>query len=102
MAALGRSPTSARFRDLDSRYGGTDRRGYGCTDVEVPSDEARMRPADSEVERLFAGVEKARKLFGWLPAHGAREGFARGIAKTAEWFQDPTNLSIYKASKYNL
>jgi dTDP-glucose 4,6-dehydratase len=58
-------------------------------EIEIILDEQRMRPVDSEVERLFAGVEKARLLFGWAPEHGGRQGFARGILKTAEWFKNP-------------
>jgi dTDP-glucose 4,6-dehydratase len=71
-------------------------------EIEIVSDEERMRPADSEVERLYAGVDKARRLFGWAPEHGGRDGFAKGIAKTAEWFQDPTNLAAYKTGQYNV
>jgi NAD dependent epimerase/dehydratase len=71
-------------------------------EIEIVSDEERMRPADSEVERLFAGVDKARGLFGWAPDHGGRDGFARGIARTAEWFQTPGNLARYKTGEYNL
>ena len=71
-------------------------------EIEIVSDEERFRPADSEVERLYAGVDKARRLFGWAPEHGGRGGFAKGIAKTAEWFQDPTNLAGYKTGQYNV
>lgn len=71
-------------------------------DIEIVSDEKRMRPADSEVERLFAGVDKARRLFGWAPEHGGREGFSKGIAKTVEWFRDPENLAVYKVGQYNV
>ena len=71
-------------------------------DIETVADQQRMRPADSEVERLFAGVEKARRLFGWAPEYGGREGFARGILKTAEWFQNPENLNSYKTKGYNV
>lgn len=71
-------------------------------EIEIVSDKQRLRPADSEVERLFAGVDKARSLFGWAPKHGGREGFAEGIFKTAEWFQDSTNLALYKIGQYNV
>lgn len=71
-------------------------------EIEIVSDEERFRPADSEVERLYAGVDKARRLFGWAPEHGGRDGFAKGIAKTAEWFQDLTNLAAYKTGQYNV
>lgn len=70
--------------------------------IDIVSDQQRMRPADSEVERLFAGVEKARRLFGWAPQYGGREGFGEGILKTVEWFQDPKNLTKYKTGQYNI
>lgn len=71
-------------------------------EVEVSSDEKRMRPVTSEVERLFAGVTAAEQLFGWAPDHSGREGFKRGLAKTAAWFQDPANLAAYKTGQYNI
>lgn len=71
-------------------------------EIKIKSHEERLRPADSEVERLYAGVEKARRLFDWAPEHGGLEGFAKGIANTVNWFQDPTNLSAYKTDQYNL
>ncbi|MPQ95259.1 NAD-dependent 4,6-dehydratase LegB [Thioclava sp. JE_KL1] len=71
-------------------------------EIEIVSDQERMRPADSEVERLYAGVDKARRLFDWAPEHGGRDGFAKGIAKTAEWFQKPVNLAAYKTGQYNV
>ena len=71
-------------------------------EVEVVADNARMRPAASEVERLFAGTDEAVRLFGWNPEHGGREGFKRGLARTAEWFCDPANLAVYKTGRYNI
>lgn len=71
-------------------------------DVEVISDEARLRPANSEVERLWADNSKARALFGWEPAYGGRDGLKRGLAETAEWFRDPENLARYKIDRYNI
>lgn len=71
-------------------------------ELEIELDEARLRPAQSEVERLFAGVALAKELFGWEPAYGGREGFTRGLAETAEWFLDPANLAAYKHGEYNV
>lgn len=71
-------------------------------DVEVLTDEARIRPENSEVQRLWADNSKARELFGWTPAYGGREGFKRGLAETADWFSQPANLSGYKINIYNL
>ena len=72
-----------------------------AVDVEIVADEARMRPEASEVDRLFAGTEAAQRLFGWAPEHGGTDGFAKGLAETAEWFQDPANLAAYKMDRYN-
>jgi len=71
-------------------------------EIEIISDEARLRPENSEVERLWADNTKAKQLFGWQPAYGGREGFKRGLAETAEWFQDSANLVSYKADRYNI
>jgi len=71
-------------------------------EIEIITDEARLRPIDSEVERLLADNTKAKQLFGWVPAYGDREGFKRGIAETAEWFQKSGNLSSYKTDVYNI
>jgi NAD dependent epimerase/dehydratase len=70
--------------------------------IDVITDEARLRPADSEVERLWADNAKAKQLFDWQPAYGGREGFKRGIAETAEWFEHSGNLRSYKADVYNV
>ena len=72
------------------------------TEIEIITEEARLRPENSEVERLWADNEKARQLFGWQPSYGGREGFKRGLAETAEWFIQPENLRGYKPDIYNL
>lgn len=71
-------------------------------EIEIITDEARLRPADSEVERLWADNTKAKQLFGWQPSYGGQEGFKRGIAETVEWFQKSDNLSSYKTDAYNI
>jgi dTDP-glucose 4,6-dehydratase len=71
-------------------------------DIELVTDEVRFRPANSEVERLWADNAKARNLFGWEPAYAGREGFKRGLAETATWFGLPENLARYKSDVYNL
>ena len=71
-------------------------------DVEIVSDEQRIRPAGSEVERLWADNTKARKLTGWTPEYGGLNGFERGLRTTVEWFTKPENLVRYKAGLYNI
>ena len=71
-------------------------------EVEVVTDEARIRPENSEVQRLWADNSKARELFGWQPTYTGREGFKRGLAETAAWFKQPANLGGYKTNIYNV
>lgn len=71
-------------------------------DVEIVTDEARLRPKNSEVERLWADNTKARQLFGWQPRYGGREGLTRGLTETVQWFAQPDHLSRYKMNTYNL
>jgi dTDP-glucose 4,6-dehydratase len=72
------------------------------TEVEIVTDEVRLRPEASEVERLWADNTKAKQFFGWQPQYGALAGFKRGLEKTAEWFVIPDNLRGYKTDIYNL
>ena len=70
--------------------------------IEITADIERMRPAKSEVERLWADNSKAKKLFGWSPAFAGRDGLARGIQETISWFAQPENLRHYKSDVYNV
>ncbi len=72
------------------------------TEVEITLDERRLRPAKSEVDRLWCDDAKARTLFGWAPEYAGRTGLRRGLAETAKWFADPENLRSYKPHEYNL
>jgi len=70
--------------------------------VSIEIDSQRMRPKDSEVERLFASYDKANQLMQWRPAHGGLDGFKRGLRKTIDWFTKPENLASYKSDIYNI
>lgn len=72
------------------------------TEIEIITEEARLRPGNSEVERLWADNTKAYEILGWSPQYAGREGFIRGIAETVEWFANPENLLGYKADIYNI
>jgi NAD dependent epimerase/dehydratase len=71
-------------------------------EVEIVTDEQRLRPENSEVERLWAANEKAHMLFGWQPTYCALDGFKRGLTETVQWFTQIDNLRQYKANIYNL
>lgn len=70
--------------------------------IEIISDEARMRPENSEVERLWADNTKAKELFGWQPEFSGEDGFKQGLDETIDWFTQPNNLREYKSGIYNL
>jgi len=70
--------------------------------IEIESDEARLRPDKSEVERLWADNSKAKNLTGWEPLYAGKDGLKRGLAETVEWFINSENLKKYKADIYNV
>ena len=71
-------------------------------DIQISSDEQRLRPKDSEVERLWADNSKAKNLFSWQPEFAGLEGLNRGLLKTIEWFLEPTHTAMYKAGRYTI
>ena len=64
--------------------------------AKIVSEEQRMRPENSEVERLLCNADQARKLLGWQPGVSLEEGLER----TIEWVR--ANLSRYKTALYNV
>ena len=73
-----------------------------CVDIEISSNEDRLRPINSEVERLWADNSKALELFNWQPQYAGVEGLRCGLQKTVKWFSEAENLNFYKVADYNL
>jgi NAD dependent epimerase/dehydratase len=71
-------------------------------DIEILTDEARLRPTRSEVDRLWADNSKARELLGWAPYYDGPDGLKRGLTETVDWFVNVDNLRGYKAGTYNI
>ena len=71
-------------------------------EVEFTSDEQRLRPAGSEVERLWADNTLARELVGWTPEFPGLDGLRQGLRNTIDWFGVTENLRRYKAGLYNI
>ncbi len=71
-------------------------------DVEFASDDQRLRPAGSEVERLWADNTRAGELAGWTPEYAGLDGLRRGLRETIDWFSISDNLRRYKAGIYNV
>lgn len=70
--------------------------------IEVETDEKRLRPQKSEVNRLLADHCKAKLLTDWMPQYSGHEGLIAGLRETVLWFTEPANLTQYKAGRYTL
>jgi nucleoside-diphosphate-sugar epimerase len=64
----------------------------------IVTDEARLRPKASEVERLLGANQKINELTGWQP----RYNLADGIAETITWFRESPAARGYKHDVYNV
>jgi NAD dependent epimerase/dehydratase len=64
--------------------------------VELALDPERVRPPDSEVERLVADATNARILLGWEPS----VDFDEGLRRTLEWIGGA--LDVYEPAFYNV
>ena len=72
------------------------------TELTIETDDQRLRPEKSEVERLWADNRKASELLGWQPVYGGNDGFRRGLEETVAWFRKPSHLAGYKPDLYTL
>ncbi len=70
--------------------------------ISIAQDGDRLRPANSEVERLWADNSKAKEILNWKPRFAGRDGLKSGLEETIAWFSQPENLSGYKSGIYNL
>lgn len=66
--------------------------------AQIVSDDVRLRPEKSEVERLLGSNQKIKELTDWTPNFTLEQG----LLQTIEWFSDKNNLSRYKSDIYNV
>jgi len=67
-------------------------------DAKIVSEDVRIRPQNSEVERLLGSNKKLKELTGWIP----ETDIDRGLELTIDWFKNEENLRIYKPWVYNV
>lgn len=67
-------------------------------ELEIESEEERVRPISSEVNRLYGSNEKILSLTDWRPSFQGLDGFKKGLQITIEWFTNPENLKLYKSN----
>lgn len=68
------------------------------SDCNLSVDESRVRPANSEVFRLWCDNSLIKALAGYSPDYG----IDRGLEETVRWFSEPDNLKKYKWDIYNV
>ncbi|MEG0179091.1 MAG: NAD-dependent 4,6-dehydratase LegB [Oscillospiraceae bacterium] len=62
----------------------------------IVTDDERLRPGKSEVERLLGCADKLKSMTNWSPAYT----FEQGLAETVEWIKH--NMNSYKSDIYNM
>ena len=71
-------------------------------EIKVIDSVERIRPENSEVNRLWADNSKAKELLSWKPEYASLNGLKKGLEETVNWFKKPNNLSLYKSEIYNV
>lgn len=64
--------------------------------VPIECENERVRPRDSEVQRLLSAPDLAASVLGWRP----RVDLEAGLAKTADWVR--ANLHTYRSGEYSV
>jgi nucleoside-diphosphate-sugar epimerase len=67
-----------------------------ASDARIRTDEVRVRPGGSEVERLMCNNQKIKKLLGYAP----RFTLEQGLQNTIHWVKK--NLDKFKTNIYNV
>ena len=70
--------------------------------IEIVADPQRLRPKDSEVERLWACNDKARALLNWQPQYGRPGRVPPWVSGDHLLVPNPANLTAYRADVYTL
>jgi len=65
--------------------------------AKIVTQDDRLRPEKSEVERLLGSNNKILEYTEWKQKYS----FEEGIEETIDWFRNPENLSKYKPEIYN-
>lgn len=64
----------------------------------IKTDDQRLRPKKSEVNRLLGSSELIKLLTDWKPQYTLK----RGLEETISWFRKDENLAQYKPDIYNV
>ena len=97
-AAVGEEVNIATGQETSVRYLARQLIQQINPQARLVEDPERIRPKDSEVERLLGCPKKLQSLTGWQP----RCSLAKGLEETIAWLQVPAHLSRYKSWLYNV
>ena len=71
------------------------------SEIKFNTEETRLRPSKSEVERLLADNSKAKQIINWVPKYVDKEGLKRGLKETIDWYSHPETLKKYRTDEFN-
>ena len=61
--------------------------------IKFISDKKRIRPKNSEVNRLLCDNRKAKKLLNWTPKYSKLKGLESGLKETIEWIKQNPQIN---------
>ncbi len=70
------------------------------SNIKIISDEKRLRPSGSEVNRLYGDNSILKEITDWEPTFSGLDGFKKGLNTTINWFSNNENLQYYKNNDY--
>ena len=71
-------------------------------EIKVITEEQRLRPKLSEVNRLYGDNTLLKKYTDWEPKYSGINGFKEGLKITFDWFKQPNNLALYRPGSYSI
>lgn len=97
-AAIGKTINIGSGREISVGETAEIIKGLMSSNIEIHTDEQRMRPAKSEVFRLIADISLIQSLTDYKPQYTLEAG----LMNTIQWFLNSDNLKHYKTNLYNV
>ena len=63
--------------------------------IKIKIDKKRLRPKNSEVDRLFSSNKKAKKILNWKPKYDGLKGFKSALKLTYNWYKKKRKFSKF-------
>ena len=71
-------------------------------ELEIKTEEKRIRPINSEVNRLFGDSSKLQKITNWYPRYKNLDGFEKGLIETINWFTKNKGNVLFNNKNFSL